>query len=278
MARLAIISDLHFGTVPEGLAETLLDDLHAQSPDGVIVAGDLTQRARTREYEQAAAYLAELPGEVMVIPGNHDIPAWGPAERFLFPFKRYAARFGKPAVQYLTFDGCAVVGLNTAKSAQPHLQWQEGTVRRLQALQAAQHLAALPAETCRIVVSHHPLIKVPNMPRAVPARRAKKTVESLVAAGADVFVSGHTHLPFLFTLQAPLGDGDKPIMALGAPSALSNRLRGEPNGYWLLDADPGRISKELRSYLDGSYTETRPRDLPDDMLQGQFPDGKPGYS
>lgn len=263
MTRLAIISDLHFGTVPDGLAALLLEDLHAQSPDGVIVAGDLTQRARAREYEQAAAYLKELPGKVMVIPGNHDIPAWGLFERFLFPFRRYAARFGKPVLQYMDFDRCAVVGLNTAKPAQPHLKWQEGTVRRFQAFQAVQHLETLPEETCRIVVSHHPLVKVPNMPRAVPARRAKKTVQNLADAGVDLLVSGHTHLPFVLTLQAPLQADGKPIIAVGAPSALSNRLRGEPNGYWLVDACPGSIETELRTYRDGAYSKTRLRDLPE---------------
>lgn len=278
MARLAIISDLHFGTVPDGLAETLLDDLKAQSLDGVIVAGDLTQRARKREYEQAVSYLAELPGEVLVIPGNHDIPAWGLIERFVSPFKRYRKSFGDPGLQCLDFDGCSVIGLNTARRAQPHLQWKEGTVSRLQARQAIQHLNSLPENTRKIVVSHHPLVNVPDMPSAVPARRAKKTVKKLTDAGVDLLVSGHTHLPFAFVLQAPFHKGGKPIKALGAPSALSSRLRGEPNGYWVVDAGPGGVATTLRSYQDGAFAETQPDDLPDHAIQPGVLDSEPESS
>lgn len=50
MTRLAHLSDLHFGTVPDGLAVALLDDLVAVGLDAAVIAGDLTMRARSREY------------------------------------------------------------------------------------------------------------------------------------------------------------------------------------------------------------------------------------
>ena len=48
--KIALAADLHFGSVPEGLADelrTLIDD---QKPDVVVIAGDLTLRARRREF------------------------------------------------------------------------------------------------------------------------------------------------------------------------------------------------------------------------------------
>jgi predicted MPP superfamily phosphohydrolase len=71
--RLAHVSDLHFGHHDPKVAATLAADLAAQSPDLVVVSGDLTQRGTPEEFELARAFLDSLAAPVFAVPGNHDL-------------------------------------------------------------------------------------------------------------------------------------------------------------------------------------------------------------
>lgn len=58
MRTVAHISDLHFGRVDEGLLDPLRRALEGVAPDLLVISGDLTQRARAKQFEAARAYLA----------------------------------------------------------------------------------------------------------------------------------------------------------------------------------------------------------------------------
>src|SRR5918992_4687148 len=72
-------SDLHFGhpAVPEQYEwiEALIQE---RKFDVVAVSGDLTQRARSGEFQRARVFLrhAEQVSKVIVVPGNHDVRWW----------------------------------------------------------------------------------------------------------------------------------------------------------------------------------------------------------
>ena len=70
--RIAHISDLHFGRTNEAVVRGLTAHLNDGATDLVIVSGDLTQKARRREFMEARDFLAGLTPETVVIPGNHD--------------------------------------------------------------------------------------------------------------------------------------------------------------------------------------------------------------
>src|SRR5256885_16491624 len=89
MRTIAHISDLHFGRLDSPVAEALVADLQALSPSLVVVSGDFTQRARSSQYADAAAYLKRLPNPQLTVPGNHDIPLYDVSRRFLSPLARY---------------------------------------------------------------------------------------------------------------------------------------------------------------------------------------------
>ena len=62
MTRIVHLSDLHFGRDRPELVEPLLDRLHALAPDLVAISGDFTQRARVRQFAEAAArHAAAVP-------------------------------------------------------------------------------------------------------------------------------------------------------------------------------------------------------------------------
>ena len=72
-------------------------------PGSIVLSGDLTQRAKIREYEAARAYLKRLPGVPTVLtPGNHDVPLYRILERWGAPVSKLqalhpgGARHGNP--------------------------------------------------------------------------------------------------------------------------------------------------------------------------------------
>ncbi len=242
MTRLALVADLHFGSVPEGLAEALRAELLAAAPDACLVAGDLTLRARRREFRAARRWLDQLPFPRLVVPGNHDLAAKNLMERFFRPYRRFQRVVRPEEQRTLRLPDCVVAGLNTVAPWQPHLRWAEGRVRRKDAAALAVELAGAPAGRLKIVLAHHPFAPVPDMARARPVRRAPTALSLFRAQGVDLILSGHTHQSYVL----PLGHAGAPMLAVGAPTALSWRTRGEANGYWLIEITPEQLVLRLR--------------------------------
>jgi 3',5'-cyclic AMP phosphodiesterase CpdA len=57
---IAHLSDLHFGRHDEAVAERLLVDIREAHPNIVMITGDLTQRARHRQFAAARAFLGRF--------------------------------------------------------------------------------------------------------------------------------------------------------------------------------------------------------------------------
>ena len=91
MRTIAHLSDLHFGREDPRAVDALARDLDELAPSLVAVSGDLTQRARAREFEKARDFLTGLAGPVLVVPGNHDVPLFDVVRRFVSPLGRYRA-------------------------------------------------------------------------------------------------------------------------------------------------------------------------------------------
>jgi 3',5'-cyclic AMP phosphodiesterase CpdA len=259
MTRLALLADLHFGSVPPGLTETLKTALKAAAPDVIVVAGDLTMRSRRREFTDAQAWLKTLAPPLMLLPGNHDLPFWNIFERFSSPFARYAKATGSPLMPVFEDECCFILGLNTTASWQPHWQWQEGTARRSDVLAAEKLLAAVPEDKVRVVATHHPLFTVEGLPRARPVRRFANAIRMLARQNVEMLMHGHLHQQYAM----PMRMGAKEFLTIGAPTALSSRVRGEPNGFWVIDITTDCFVLTLhRLELSGDYTSTEPVRIP----------------
>ena len=89
MRTLVHLSDLHFGRVDQALLGPLRELVHSIAADVVVISGDLTQRAKAEEFEEARAFLDSLPGPQIVVPGNHDISLYNVLRRFARPLSRY---------------------------------------------------------------------------------------------------------------------------------------------------------------------------------------------
>ena len=89
MRTIVHLSDLHFGRVNAALIEPLVRVVREVEPDLVAISGDLTQRARSYQFQEARLFLDTLPKPQIVVPGNHDIPLHNLFARFVEPLTRY---------------------------------------------------------------------------------------------------------------------------------------------------------------------------------------------
>jgi len=119
MARIAHLSDIHFGANDPVIVAGTERWLAEHRPDLVIVAGDFTQRARVRQFQAASDWLDRLRGAghaLLLVPGNHDIPLYDVFRRFLAPLDRYRRYIDDVLCPWFENDEVAVLGLNTARS------------------------------------------------------------------------------------------------------------------------------------------------------------------
>jgi 3',5'-cyclic AMP phosphodiesterase CpdA len=240
--KIALAADLHFGSAPAGLADELRAAMEGQAPDVIVIAGDLTLRARKREFEEARAWLSSLAAPALVLPGNHDLPYWNLIQRFRNPFRRYrAAANGASLMPAFECDGGMVLGFNTTRPWQPHLRWQEGAARLRDIEAAKAALCAVPAGRFKAVAAHHPLARVPGFPRAEPIRRAAPALAAFAECGVDLIMAGHIHQSY--AIEAELAG--RRLLMVGAPTAISSRLRGEANGFWIIDAGAAAVECRL---------------------------------
>src|ERR1044071_3559946 len=114
MRTLVHLSDIHFGAVDEALIGPLIQKVNEIKPDLVAVSGDLTQRARTHQFEAAREFLGALPKPQIVVPGNHDIPLRDVLSRFARPLDKYRRYITDNLRPFYADDEIVVAGVNTA--------------------------------------------------------------------------------------------------------------------------------------------------------------------
>ena len=190
MRILVHLSDLHTGRIDPRVLQALVLSINRIAPDLVVFSGDLTQRARKSQFVEARAFLDALTAPTLVIPGNHDVPLWNVARRFLLPldcYKRFITTDLSPVFQDAEI---IVAGINTARA----LAWGEGRINSRQVDAILQRLAEAPRTVTRIVVTHHPFDLPPGVHERRLLGRANMAMARFAAADADLFLSGHLHL------------------------------------------------------------------------------------
>ncbi|GGJ17553.1 metallophosphoesterase family protein [Neoroseomonas lacus] len=227
MIRIAHLSDIHFGAHLPALVGPLIEDIASFAPDAIAISGDLTQRARQLEFEAAAAFIATLPAPVVAVPGNHDIPARALFERMFDPRRRWRRFISQTTEPVVMLPGLALIGLDTVRRAQPHLDWSAGGVSAARLARLASRIEAA-GERRVVVVAHHPLRHPPMAPGRARPLGAGAALAMMGRAGVCAVLSGHLHR------SAPI-PGSPPVVICG--STLSHRVQGVPNGWTLIELD-----------------------------------------
>lgn len=232
--RLAHLSDIHFGGENVAAVAAAAEKLRDEDFDLVVVSGDLTRFAEPAEFGAAKAWLDRLPEARLVTPGNHDAPYLAPFQRVFTPFRRFEKWIGPAPKQTYLGPGFAVRGVNTARGAQPRMNWSKGQISVRQARAAADWFEDAPAGCVRIVAVHHPLIEMIGGPMSAKVWGGEKAAEAFAEAKVDLVLSGHIHAPF--TWPYPYGDGRTYAVGCGT---LSVRERGVPPGFNVVEIEEG---------------------------------------
>ena len=194
-ARIAHLSDIHFGAHDPKIVSATEAWLQQQQPDLVVISGDFTQRARVAQFREASAWLNRLRAaglNVLAIPGNHDVPLYDVARRFAAPLRRYKRYISNDLCPWFEDDSVAVLGINTARS----LTIKDGRINREQMALIEERFSAVAPGKTKILVTHHPLFAMPigegtELTEAVG--RHQDAVSAVCRAGVHVALAGHFH-------------------------------------------------------------------------------------
>ena len=210
-------------------ADALVSLAGEVDPDVVVVAGDLTQRAKDREYVMASALLGRLPAvPCIVTPGNHDVPLYRVWERAFAPYRNWRRRISSALDTVTSLDGATFVALN---SSAPRRAIVNGRIDDEQVQYARRAFRAAPETDVRVLVIHHHFQPVPDGRGGKPLPRARRLVAEFESMGVDMVLGGHVHQTHLSTSRALLGSEGRvglPLLACGTTT--SRRGRGPEVG------------------------------------------------
>lgn len=250
MTLLLQVSDTHFGTERAPVMAALQRLVREQRPHLLLLSGDITQRATRRQFDAARAFVDSLQvPRLLAIPGNHDIPLFDLAARVLCPYARYRRAFGHALEGEFESPDLLLLTLNTTR----WYRHVDGELSDAQIERVAERLARAPAGCWRIVVVHQPLA-VPDEHDAHDLLHGHaRALQRWSAAGADVVMGGHIHLPYVLAMHRHVAGLPRRLWVVQAGTALSDRVRaGAPNSVNLLRIDaaaPRRLDVERWDFV-----------------------------
>lgn len=234
------ISDLHFGLEDSHALAWVAAAIASERPAAVAVTGDLTMRARSREFAAACRWISRLGAPVTVEPGNHDLPYFNLAERFFAPYRRFRAIEGL-LERELDLGDLHVIPLKTVTRAQWRFPWVDGWVRRPALAATLAQIDALPAGARVIVTAHHPLPETaPDGHRLTIG--GKVAMAELARRGVLAVLTGHVHDPFDLVAETAGG----PLRMIGA-GTLSHRVRSTPPSFNEIAVNGREVAVRVRN-------------------------------
>jgi 3',5'-cyclic AMP phosphodiesterase CpdA len=237
------LSDLHFGRDDRRVVRGLHDAVWTLEPNVVAISGDLTQRARRRQFIRARAFLNGLPTPQVIVPGNHDVPLFNIVARLLFPLNGYATHITRDLQPTLSNGLVWIAGVNTTRPK----TWKSGGVDRAALVRLRQSLATATPGSVRILVAHHPFDTPDGSAVATDA------LSELTAAGIDVFLTGHLHASYTGHTAHRYNTGGRTAVVVEAGTATSTRRRGENNAFNVLRISADVIDVEMWAWQEPSF-------------------------
>ena len=198
-------SDLHFGhpAVPEQY-EAMEELIARQRYTVVAISGDVSQRARSGEFQRARAFIkhAEEFSRVICIPGNHDVQWWkapfglGDEGAMFATYRRFISAEIEPT---LHVRGATFAGLNTSHGVTTGgLTWRLrdlsiiGMVRREQVESLRRTFADAPPGDARVIVMHHNPMKG-ELSQRHGLKNTARALGAFADLSVDLVLCGHDH-------------------------------------------------------------------------------------
>ena len=245
---LAQLSDIHFGRDVDLEQVAVLERFIAEArPDAVILAGDLTQRARHGELQRALVFAETLQrsAPVLVIPGNHDVEWWRSPFGLLGRdrrYRKYRMYFGDDLSPRLELPGVVIGSALTSHGLSfASMTWNpndlvvKGHLPRSEAERLTRYFQSAPPEAVRVVVMHHNVLRG-AISRRMGLARWKSAHRRLRRTGADLVLCGHDH-------QEGSGQIDDVVVVATSSGHVKGRIRGHrPAAFNLVTIDETSIA------------------------------------
>jgi 3',5'-cyclic AMP phosphodiesterase CpdA len=225
-ARIAHLSDVHFGANDPKIVAATAAWLEEQQPDLVVISGDFSQRAHEDQFREASAWLNRLRAaghQVLAVPGNHDIPLYDVVRRFAAPLHRYKTYISNDLCPWFENEQVAVLGINTARS----LTIRNGRINHSQMRLIEERFGAVSPEKTRILVTHHPLFALPigaGSEFSEAVGRHEDAVSAVCRAGVHAALAGHFHRTYAAAARKMVERAGGALV-IQAGTATSYRLR-----------------------------------------------------
>jgi 3',5'-cyclic AMP phosphodiesterase CpdA len=266
--RVFHVSDLHFGrpSVPEQI-EAIENTIQKEKFDVVAVSGDLSQRARSGEFQRAAVFLRDA-GKVsrtIVVPGNHDVRWWDAPLGFGNKAKVYATyrQFVSSELEpVLYMPGATFVGLNTSHGVTLRtLTWNLrdisiiGDLKKKQFEYARTMFSKGKRADAKVIVMHHNPVQG-ELSQRHGLKNTKHILGVFAEMGVDLILCGHDHQESVHYIEHT-----KKGTVISTAGTVSSRSRGgRPSSVNVIDIGPKTIdvtthiwSKETKNFLPGPH-------------------------
>ena len=240
MRRILHISDLHFGRTDEQVVAALIGKIHEVMPDVLVVSGDLTQRARSWQFQDARRFLDAFACPKIVVPGNHDVPLENLFDRFFSPLAKYRKYITDDLSPTFRDTELAIVGISTARS----FTRASGSINERQIEHARQFFCSVGPDIVKIVVTHHPFDIPENLNDRYLLRRSRHAIAALATCQADLYMAGHSHVPFAGLSERRYTIAHHTALIVQAGTSLSTRTRSVPNSFNLIHVDRPALTVE----------------------------------
>ena len=258
VVTIAHLSDVHMGSTTPSVLDALVADVHHHQPDVVVVSGDLTMRARKREFAAARNFLARLPQPQLVVIGNHDVPLYDLTTRFTAPYSRYRRELSDDLDPVLDVPGARLLGLQSM----PRWRWKSGRVSSRQAAlvstvftapqqhdQGPDSDATPTTPALRVLVLHHP----PSLSGLATMAKIGSLDRALARGRVDVVLAGHTHIPRVSEYPVHHDRQLSRVVEVVCGTSASSRTRGAPMAWMIVQADAANISVTARIRADQNW-------------------------
>lgn len=249
--RILHISDLHFGPpfVP-AVAEALLQTIPSLAPDAIVVSGDLTQRAKRHQFEEARAFFDRLPEiPLLVIPGNHDVALWRIFERLFKPHALYCEIITPDLNPVVRVGNVVLVGLD---STAPRRTISNGRLYADQLRHCEETFAAVPEDMTRIVVAHHHFAPGHDRVYDIAMPGSRRAIDCFIDQKVEMILGGHLHRSYIGSSLDffPGHHRDRGVIIVQCGTTTSSRGKGrerDENTFNLIEA--GSRTHTVSHYL-----------------------------
>jgi 3',5'-cyclic AMP phosphodiesterase CpdA len=245
----AHLSDLHFCRTDPTTLPALANAIAVAKPDVVVVSGDLTQRARTHEFEEARRFLDTLPQPQIVVPGNHDVPLYDVVSRWLVPLDNFCRYISSDLAPFYADDEIAILGINTARS----WTFKNGRINRAQVTHGCARLNLSGEHVTRIVVTHHPYDVPGTEDDGNLVGRAQMAMAGFAQCRVDMILSGHLHVGHVGHSAARYKIPLYSALLVQSGTATSSRHRGENNSFNIIAIDRPHVRIDCLTWDGTSF-------------------------